>query len=582
MEIYIKDKEGAILNTANKYCKEDICVKAQTANLNIIPTTEDQSFEGLYALVKVKGVAGGTTEGTKLFATEEEMNADTTAQEGDLAVVYGNTTANFTSTTEAQFITFPETVVLPTAFTGWASVSLTGVTSGAYYSGSFYQNAFKLNCPNFTVEYTSTDGKTYTRTDGNGETVDFGELVKPAEWGWDDNIGYFMQVGNKHFGGLFEFTKCYDETKFKTFNNIKLVNNNLTYNVSDKILTLETAKQLGSLIKDKFLHDNATNYILVSLNNDNTYSCYVMHEAGYGWSYEIFLDCREEVTYMIRNTSLTHTNDNGVRYDKYTVDITNDSVISESLNVNIQQIDDRYYHIVEEDLQNKTLVNITYNPTTDICTLQNINCYIDTTTTTTISGEYSSYYQYKEVQPTELTGIDGTLQIKVEGKNLFNVENVSFGVNNGINASEYFNFSVDKTTSSITVTEMKDFTGHGFPVKYVFTDFKPNTDYTLKGIRDGNFGDIHIYTDDLWGNNIKAGFIDTGVTFNTGTNTKIVIGIYWTDIDVGTTKTISNIQLEEGTVATEFEPFAGIQLVDNLTANITVSPTNKIQLKYRG
>lgn len=56
MELFINDSNGVTLHTENKYCKEDIVVKPKTENLNITPSSETQSFEGLYTKVNVEPV----------------------------------------------------------------------------------------------------------------------------------------------------------------------------------------------------------------------------------------------------------------------------------------------------------------------------------------------------------------------------------------------------------------------------------------------------------------------------------------------------------------------------------------------
>ena len=56
MNITLKDKNGVILHTANKYCKEDIEVNVKAEKLNIKPNTEEQTFNGLYETVNVDAI----------------------------------------------------------------------------------------------------------------------------------------------------------------------------------------------------------------------------------------------------------------------------------------------------------------------------------------------------------------------------------------------------------------------------------------------------------------------------------------------------------------------------------------------
>ena len=173
-------------------------------------------------LVKGNTILGveGTAEvsvGTKLFETEEEMQADKSAKEGDLAVVYRSGINNMTADTQAQYITFPETVTLPSAITEFYYCMLRAVdSSSGYFNGDIQlsQSSFRFNGRSNTssikVNYTSTDGMNYTRTTEVTNPVDLGTTIQvymPEEW--NDNFGYFMQIGGNIFEGLFEYTTNY-------------------------------------------------------------------------------------------------------------------------------------------------------------------------------------------------------------------------------------------------------------------------------------------------------------------------------------------------------------------------------------
>lgn len=57
MDITIKDKNGATLYTAEKYCEEDINVKIETQEVTITPSTEEQVKEGLFNKVTVPAIS---------------------------------------------------------------------------------------------------------------------------------------------------------------------------------------------------------------------------------------------------------------------------------------------------------------------------------------------------------------------------------------------------------------------------------------------------------------------------------------------------------------------------------------------
>lgn len=167
-----------------------------------------------------------TSEGmVKLFETEEEMQADNTAKENDLAVVYRKEVKNMTVTDKPQYLTFPETVTLPQEITSsymctFRSDSDTIIRD---IQISLNHSIFRLNCwgsnVNFQVQYRSTDSINYTRDkfeSGDGQTltnpVDLTVPIKVYyEEEWDDNIGYFMQIDGMNFDGLFEYGEYIDK-----------------------------------------------------------------------------------------------------------------------------------------------------------------------------------------------------------------------------------------------------------------------------------------------------------------------------------------------------------------------------------
>lgn len=161
----------------------------------------------------VVGTYEGTpvSSGVKLFDTVAHMQADVNKQEGDLAVVYvaGNDSP-ITETTEFSGCTFPNTVVLPSAFSGSVWGEFMPVGSGwaqcrLNFSSSMFRFEMFGDSTNINITYSSGDGVTYTRTDGGEEFVDFGMTIKWDYGDFNDNIGYFMRIGEPpEYSGLFE------------------------------------------------------------------------------------------------------------------------------------------------------------------------------------------------------------------------------------------------------------------------------------------------------------------------------------------------------------------------------------------
>ena len=201
-----------------------------------------------------------TSEGmVKLFETEEEMQADNTAKENDLAVVYRKEIKNMTVTDKPQYLTFPETVTLPQEITSnYACVFRSDSdTIMRDIQISLNHSIFRLNCwgsdVNFQVQYRSTDGINYTRDrfqSGDGQTltnpVDLTVPIKVYyEEEWDDNIGYFMQIGGMTFDGFYQYGSTNTD-------------NQITMN-PDSIIITDTIniKQDGPLIKYDILKECA-------------------------------------------------------------------------------------------------------------------------------------------------------------------------------------------------------------------------------------------------------------------------------------------------------------------------------------
>lgn len=166
----------------------------------------------------IDGTLEASSGAVKLFETEKEMQADTTAKDGDLAVVYRNEIQNMTAETETQYITFPETVTLPEAFTDSVFTMLRAVDESTMFDGqvTLDPNMFRFNSYTETgmirVSYSSSDGVTYTREQFMGNS---GDLTNPVDLGtvihcelseeWNNNLGYFMQIGGSTFDGLYKY-----------------------------------------------------------------------------------------------------------------------------------------------------------------------------------------------------------------------------------------------------------------------------------------------------------------------------------------------------------------------------------------
>lgn len=74
MDIKIKDKQGAILHTAKKYCEEDINIRVQEKQLNIIPSLEKQEYDELITRIIIEPVTSDIDQSIKPENIKEGEN----------------------------------------------------------------------------------------------------------------------------------------------------------------------------------------------------------------------------------------------------------------------------------------------------------------------------------------------------------------------------------------------------------------------------------------------------------------------------------------------------------------------------
>lgn len=219
----------------------------QDKDTNLLP-------ENLKEGVTCLGITGTLKEGSsniKLFETEEEMQNDSTAKENDLAVVYRNEIQNMTSDTQTQYITFPETVILPEVFTDSIYVMLHAVDDIIMAECQIRLDTSTFMFDEYTetgmisVLYTSSDGKTYTRQYFSSDTsdltnpVDLGTIIECVDTeNWNDNLGYFMQTGGMYFGGLYKYNINITDKSRVQFRSLE----SLQFNKEQKLITLNDIK----------------------------------------------------------------------------------------------------------------------------------------------------------------------------------------------------------------------------------------------------------------------------------------------------------------------------------------------------
>lgn len=176
-------------------------------------------------ILGITGTYTGNSSNVKWFKNTSEMNSDTTAQTGDMALVYDFIVTNISSTTTTNCIIFPEIVTLPEAFnsdTYYFNLVLATPDEFTTFSASglLEANRFRLeyssginSMETNVIEYSSEDDITYNRIrfEASSSTIIpnsaiFGADIKVSVSDeWNNVLGYFMQIGTNTFNGLYKY-----------------------------------------------------------------------------------------------------------------------------------------------------------------------------------------------------------------------------------------------------------------------------------------------------------------------------------------------------------------------------------------
>lgn len=257
----------------------------QEKETKIIPENIKKDIQ-IFDIIGTYEGSGGTDYNVKLFETEEEMQADSSAKEGDLAVVYREEIQNMTSDTQTQYITFPETVTLPTTQGGFAMGNLIAIDGGSFMDQATYSltpSTFSFNMYASSgviqVQYESTDGITYTRTlfDTLENPVDLGTMMTP-DGTLPDNCGYFMQVGGNIFEGLFECNNIPNPDTVSAYKFYKYIEEN-GERIPNKEDT-EFTKEEVTLFKECMENSNFDSISAVLIKDLDTEEYYVVYASA--------------------------------------------------------------------------------------------------------------------------------------------------------------------------------------------------------------------------------------------------------------------------------------------------------------
>ena len=386
-------------------------------NTNLLP-------ENLKAGVNCLGI-NGTYEGSggaiKQFSTIEEMNNSTGNKEGDLAVVYRSEVKNATVDSKFQVATFPDTVVLDTAITDYVDVRYRAVDDSVMFDcwGELSSSRFSMDCYSETVEvrieYTSSDGITYTRTDTTGNPVDFGTEIyyERAEY-WNDAIGKFIQVGGNVFEGLYEYTKDENKLIFPTLASVsydidsaKLQFNGETINT---IYDVSVIKEIIAKMNSEITDFNTSKQAVLYINNDNQLCIIPSVSSDYNFVWTFLNDNN---LFGIRYGNSSH------QETSYVLDLKNktyslyktlsDTVIGDKYCIPIEELNTKsYWYIYNNNGDKKITFELNYENYVNSEFISNVN---------STNAVYGNSYKTAKTQLT-LSSPDELLPKKIAyGKN---------------------------------------------------------------------------------------------------------------------------------------------------------------------
>jgi len=236
------------VNVTTAIPEKQLQTKSHTINDNgNIVLTPDTGYDGFDQVNLTVQVSGGGSVPVKLFSTVQAMNSSTGNQIGDLGLVYANETRNMIATDQFSKVMFPETVTNSTGDT-YNNAQFNSV-NGEYFDCTMNLTSNQFNATFYTdagmvqVRYTSSGNNVYTRTTLSGSTgmisgdiVDFGfdiEFTHPDWWG-NGQLGYFLQMVNLHFDGLFTYKNIVTNDVYPLDLSLSTDSSNLVY--SDTVI----------------------------------------------------------------------------------------------------------------------------------------------------------------------------------------------------------------------------------------------------------------------------------------------------------------------------------------------------------
>lgn len=316
--------EPTVVNAGGKFTTQI----SQATIANLAGLTPEKIISG-NTILGVEGTAetgGGTSiDGVKLFETVEEMNTDVNPKENDLGLIYRTEIQPVTVSSEFSVAKFPSTVVLPEALTGSVDVMYRSVDNSVMCDcyGMIESSSATFSIYSETmdarIEYTSSDGITYTRTDGGEESVDFGTDVRfdYVEY-WNDVIGYFIQAKGQYFGGLYQYLYNTDPTRFqfRTLDSISCDTTTGAVTVVDNLV--DGVYDFNKIVELRTTMWNASDKTVVAFLNSKNELCLLGTNGNNYTLRDFILDTNGKLKYIGASDDSTVT-----QFKVYKIDLEN-------------------------------------------------------------------------------------------------------------------------------------------------------------------------------------------------------------------------------------------------------------------
>lgn len=307
----------------------------------------------------------------KLFASEEEMNESTNNNEGDLAVVYGVKLTPVTTNTIVNTVSFPKQVILSEAVTSEINGLFTyDEDPPAAIQPELWQYLVLLTPTEYKVyrqnidtivEYTSTDGITYTRvTELDNDEYTF-DLVNRWYASWD-NIVLDSFCVNKinYFGGLYEYIQYTSSDFYLPDYSTLTYSNQINIEIGQNIASLDRFKPIIDALPRKdytdcdIVYDGTNYYVLPYLAGAYFSHCYYDTDTGIMY-YTIDIDAQSASDYLELPPKIYVLNNNFEISDTIDTSTLNEPIFKWGANPTV------CYKITEVDLNSETMfVRVNY------------------------------------------------------------------------------------------------------------------------------------------------------------------------------------------------------------------------------